>query len=272
MTRKIWLSVVILVFGLSKVFSQEVWTLNSELKITKLSDQVWIVTHSFPWDSNSLIVKASSQELVLIDTPYTDEATELMLQFIQKELKPKKITAILTGFHPDNLGGTGCLLSHRIPVYGSDRTCQMIDERWANTQKLMMSWLISPEQERYRKVYAVMNLEKPDHVFPIERGLFLKIGNLSFEVYFPGESHSPDNLTVYIKELSLLFGGCMIKSPESENLGFTGDANLAEWPVSVKKVQDKYSDVNWVIPHHGKWGDGSLLQHTLDLLKTSHHE
>jgi len=272
MTRKIWLSIVFLVFGLSHVFSQEEWTLNPDLRITKLSQQVWIVTHSFPWDSNSLIVKASGEEVVLIDTPYTDEATELMLQFIQKELKPRKITAILTGFHPDNLGGTGCLLRHRIPVYGSDRTCRMIDERWAKTQQLMMSWLMSPEQERFRKVYAVMKLKKPDHVFPIEKGLFLNRGSLSFEVYFPGESHSLDNLTVYIKELNLLFGGCMIKSAESVDLGFTGDANLAEWPVSVKKVQDKYSAVRWVIPHHGKWGDSSLLQHTLDLLKTSRHE
>jgi len=267
MLREFCLSIAFFVIGLSFVFSQNEVVLNPELKITKLSDQVWLVTHSFPWESNSLIVKASDNELVLIDTPYTNEATEQMLQFILKELKPKKITAILTGFHIDNLGGNGYLLRHQIPVYGSDRTCRLIDERSAQTQKLMLTWLQKPEQEKYRKVYAEMKFEKPDHIFEIEKGLFLKKGKLSFEVYFPGESHSPDNLTVYIKELNLLFGGCMIKSLDSPYLGFTGDANMNEWPVSVKKVQDKYPDAKWVIPHHGKWGGVALLQHTVELFK-----
>lgn len=267
MLRKIGLAVVFFVLAISFGFSQNEVALNPELKISKLSDEVWVVTHSFPWESNSLIVKASDKELVLIDTPYTDGATEQMLEFIDKEIKPKNITAVLTGFHIDNLGGTRCLIQHRIPVFGSDMTCKLIDERSVATQKQMLDWLQKPEQEKYRKAYSEMKFSKPDHIFPIEKGLLLKKGNLSFEVYFPGESHSPDNLTVYIKELNLLFGGCMIKSQESPNLGFTGDANMSEWPISVKKVQEKYTDAKWVIPHHGKWGGVALLQHTLDLFK-----
>jgi glyoxylase-like metal-dependent hydrolase (beta-lactamase superfamily II) len=259
---------VFIVFALSFGFSQNEVVLDPELKIAKLSDQVWVVIHSFPWESNSLIVNASDKELVLIDTPYTNEATEKMLEFIESEIKPKRITAVLTGFHIDNLGGTGCLLQHQIPVYGSDLTCRLIDERSAATQQQILSWLQKPEQEKYRKVYAEMKFSKPDHVFPIEKGLFLKKGKLSFEVYFPGESHSPDNLTVYIRELNLLFGGCMIKSLESPNLGFTGDANMNEWPVSVRKVQAKYTEAKWVVPHHGKWDDISLLQHTIDLFQS----
>jgi len=262
--RRLLLFLLMLLVG-CVCFAQGVTVLNSDLKINRLTDEVWVVTHSFPWESNSLIVKASDKELILIDTPYTDEATELVLQFIASEIKPKNITAILTGFHIDNLGGTGCLLQHRIPVFGSDRTCKLIDERSAATQKQMLNWLQKPEQEKYRKTYAEMKFQKPDHIFSIENGLFLKKGKLSFDVYFPGESHSPDNLTVYIKELNLLFGGCMIKSLDSPNLGFTGDANMSEWPVSVKKVQKKYSDAKWVIPHHGNWGGMDLVQHTLDL-------
>jgi len=44
---------------------------------------------------------------------------------------------------------------------------------------------------------------------------------------------------------------------------------MQEWPVSVKKVQEKYPTANLVIPHHGKWGNTSLIQHTLDLLANS---
>ena len=94
----------------------------------------------------------------------------------------------------------------------------------------------------------------------------MRIGDLDFEVFFPGESHSPDNVVVYISECCLLFGGCMIKTLSANNLGFTGDVNISEWPVSLKVIQQKYPQAKTVIPHHGMWGDMSLVQHTIDLL------
>ena len=53
--------------------------LREDLYVSKLSDTVYVVTHYFPWESNSLVVKASAQEVVLIDTPYDTSATALML-------------------------------------------------------------------------------------------------------------------------------------------------------------------------------------------------
>lgn len=240
--------------------------LSEELFITKLSETVYVVTHYFPWESNSLIVKASDKEVVLIDTPYDTSATALMLKWVENIMKPEKVTAINTGFHVDNLGGNQYLRKKGIDIYGADRTCRLIDERGEKTQQEIITWL-KPEQERIKKAYEMMVFEKPNKVFKIEEGIFLKIGNLSFDVYFPGETHSPDNLVVYIKECDLLFGGCMIKALSSENLGFTGDANISEWPNSLKVIQEKYKSAQIVIPHHGMWGDMSLIQHTIDLLE-----
>jgi hypothetical protein len=73
-------------------------------------------------------------------------------------------------------------------------------------------------------------------------------------------------VVVYINEMQMLFGGCMVKSLESKNLGFTGDANLEAWPVSMKIVQEKYANAKVIIPHHSMWGDLSLIQHTINLL------
>jgi len=47
----------------------------------------------------------------------------------------------------------------------------------------------------------------------------------------------------------LLFGGCMVKTFSANNFGFTGDANLSEWPLSLKVLQQKYPQVKRVIPH-----------------------
>jgi hypothetical protein len=50
-------------------------------------------------------------------------------------------------------------------------------------------------------------------------------------------------------------------------LGFTGNANLAQWPLSMKIIQVRYKTAQIVIPHHGFWGNMGLIQHTIDLLK-----
>lgn len=263
--KKLFILCVGLITFTNTIFAQFEMKLSDELFISKLSDTIYVVTHYFPWESNSLIVKASGKEVVLIDTPYDTSATVLMLNWINENLKPEKITAINTGFHVDNLGGNQYLREKGIDIYGADKTCTLIDRRGKHTQQQLISWL-KPEQERIKKVYEAMVFVKPNKIFKIEEGIFLKIGNLTFDVYFPGETHSPDNLVVYIKECNLLFGGCMVKALLYQNLGFTGDANIAEWPISMKKIQEKYKTARIVIPHHGMWGDMDLVQHTIDLL------
>lgn len=240
--------------------------LNDELFLSKIQQNVFVVTHYFPWESNSMVIQASENEVVLIDTPYDSTATALLLNWIQTELKPQKITAINTGYHIDNLGGNACLRAHGIDIYGSDLTCELIEQRGAATQNQIVSWL-KPHQENYKKVYETMKFVAPNKVYNISEGLSLNIGKLNLEVFFPGESHAPDNVTVYIKELNILFGGCMVKSTESKNLGFTGDANMQEWPQSIRKIDEKYPGVRIIIPHHGQWGDRTLLDHTLLLFE-----
>ncbi len=266
MKKQISLFAFIFFISSSSSYSQFEIKLNEELFLSKISDKVWVVTHYFPWESNSLIVQASDKEVVLIDTPYDTAATAFMLDWINLQLKPKKITAINTGFHIDNLGGNALLAKKGITIYGSDLTSKLIDERGSQTQKQLVSWL-KPDQEKYKAAYENMVFCKPNKTFRIEKGLKKKIGELTFDVYFPGESHSPDNVVVYMNELNLLFGGCMVKSLASKNPGFTGDANMAEWPNTVRKVLNKYTSANVVVPHHGMWGDQQLLVHTIDLLK-----
>jgi metallo-beta-lactamase class B len=265
MKNKYFLILFLLSIFTFSTYSQDKIKLNDELFISKLDKNIYVVTHSFPWASNSMIILTSNDEVILIDTPYENDATELMMNWINKELKPKKITTIITGFHIDNLGGVEYLLSQKIPVYGADLTIKMIEERGEKTRKQTLSWLLKPEQKRYYDVYASIKFEKPNHIYKIEKGLNLKIGNIKFEVYYPGPSHSPDNVVVYMPSMKLLFGGCMIKSLESKDLGFTGDADLKEWPLSVQKVKNKYKTAKIVIPHHGNWGDMELIEHTLKL-------
>lgn len=56
-----------------------------------------------------------------------------------------------------------------------------------------------------------------------------------------------------------------MKSIQSKNLGFTGDAVMSEWPNSLKRVLNRYNDALVVVPGHGEVGGLELIKHTLAL-------
>jgi len=243
--------------------------LSEYLVIEEAEKGVYVVTHSFPWPGNSLVVFLSDNEVIFVDTPYNNEATQKVVEWIKGKNGKADIIEINTGFHNDNLGGNEYLISQNIPVYGSKITAKLIEngkiyETMASAYELMkQTEKGSPE---CLEAYKTQRFEAPNHLFDIKEGLKLKTGEEIVEVYFPGESHSIDNVVVYFHRRKILFGGCMIKSLESKGPGFTGDANMEEWPKSVKKVLNKYKNARIVVPGHGNWGDTKLLKHTIDLL------
>lgn len=101
-------------------------------------------------------------------------------------------------------------------------------------------------------------------------GLDLQVGDETVEVYFPGTSHTLDNVVVFFKSRRLLYGGCMIKAIEARSPGFIADADMAAWPQSLKKVEERYPQARIVVPGHGRWGDHELTRHTIKLCEQSH--
>jgi metallo-beta-lactamase class B len=71
----------------------------------------------------------------------------------------------------------------------------------------------------------------------------------------------------WIPEKKILFGGCMVKSMRANNLGNITDADLEEWPKTVKRVKEKYSKANVVVPGHGRVGGIELIDHTISLFR-----
>ena len=84
--------------------------------------------------------------------------------------------------------------------------------------------------------------------------------------YFGG-GHSMDNITVYIPEKKILFGGCFVKPSNSKNLGNIKDAVIDDWSNSIRKLMLKYPDIKTVVPGHGDFGGQELLTHTIELIE-----
>jgi glyoxylase-like metal-dependent hydrolase (beta-lactamase superfamily II) len=260
LTAVLLFGLVIAVYGQVQVGPPD--RLSPDLEVREIRPGVFVITHSFPWPGNSLLVLGDQGEAILVDTPYTPEATALVLDWVTDELSHDVTAAINTGFHVDNLGGNRELVEREIPVAGSHRTVELIEERGAKSLQLMVDWLPGPRNRRFREYYEVFEYVPPSIALPLAGSVNLVLAGEEIQIIFPGETHSPDNTAVFFPERGLLFGGCMILAGDS--VGNTADANMATWADAVASLRQLRPDV--VVPGHGLRFDPGLIQHTIDLL------
>jgi glyoxylase-like metal-dependent hydrolase (beta-lactamase superfamily II) len=239
--------------------------LDAELEIHPVESGVWQVVHRFPGECNSLLVQCDPNHFAWVDTPCTNEATQQVYEWLQRTFPDPNLIQINTGFHHDNLAGNGYLLAQGVPCYGSDLTPKLIGECWAETVRKVLPYYQRQPDKKYRDTLLSQKLVPPNKLYPLAKGLTLNVGSETVEVYFPGASHTVDNVVVYFRRHRLLYGGCMIKARAARSPGFTGDADTAAWPYSVQKVLERYPDARLVVPGHGPCGDIDLLRHTIDL-------
>ena len=90
---------------------------------------------------------------------------------------------------------------------------------------------------------------------------------MAIQTYYPGEGHTKDNIVIWLPKQKILDGGCFVKSTDTDNIGNIADANVKQWPQSIKNVMDKFPDAEYVIPGHQGWMAKNALQHTLDVIK-----
>jgi len=244
--------------------------LSGELVVKEIIKDCFLITHSYPWPGNSLIVKLDQKDFIWIDTPYTPQATAMVLDWLYKKYGEHiSIKEINTGFHIDNLGGNQELKKRGIPIYGSTMTCKLLREKSKNTMQKFRNWLKAAEYKKYYDTYSNFIFIEPTIVFDLHREQTIECGKEKVEIYYPGPTHTYDNITVYIPSKKLLFGGCMILSQEAHKIGFAEDGNVKEWPKSLHRVMQKYKKIDIVVPGHGNAGDKSLIQHTIDIIEQS---
>ena len=273
MKRK-YLQLVLAGFWISS-FCQEpakIEIITDDLFFSEIMDSTYVIIHKFPGKCNSMFVLAGDNKGVLIDTPNETTGTKSLIDWINTKFGDLELIAINTGFHNDNLGGNEYLRSKCIRIYGAGLTARLIEEKADELKDFMLNYTSKQDDKKYFQAFSDVSFLPPTDTFSINDGLNLKINGETFSVYFPGESHTIDNVVVYLKNKNILFGGCMILSMGHKRPGYIADANLAEWPKSVEKIKDKYSDAKIVIPGHGDWGNNQLISHTIDILNKWNEE
>ena len=184
------------------------------------------------------VIAVTDHGLLLVDTPWTETETEAVLKWGETRLGRPWLGAIITHDHADRDGGIGALQRRHIPIAALDLTVAKLEKRGVHGVTTLFT----------AKAGAVQD----------PRG---------FEAFYPGPGHTSDNIVLKFRRA--LFAGCLIKAVDAPDLGFIGDADVASWPASVRRVAARYPKVT-VIPGHGQIDlEGASYQHTLDLLASS---
>jgi len=186
---------------------------------------------------NGLIVR-NTNEAIVFDTPTNDKNAEELINWIKDTLHCKINAVVPTHFHDDCLGGLKAFHEKGIPSYAYFKTIELAKEN---------------------------NFVVPENSF--RDSLILKAGNENIIVKFFGEGHSRDNVVGYFPTENILFGGCLIKELDAGK-GYLGDANLAAWSATVRKIKKEYPGVKIIVPGHGQFGNKKLLDYTINLFKT----
>ncbi|WP_231292617.1 subclass B1 metallo-beta-lactamase [Leptospira meyeri] len=213
----------------------------NHLEWVKIKETVWI-HRSFGefggqlYSANGLVV-LTNKGAVVVDTPWTESQTEALFSEIQTKFQKDILFLIVTHAHDDRMAGVSLFQNRKIPVYSTSLTAKLAKERG------------------FGKTNPILDIQTR-----------LSAGNQSVEVFFPGHGHSSDNIVVWLPESHTLFGGCLVKALDAKDLGNVKEADLNEWPNSVKRVLSRYPDAEVVVPGHGDWGKLDLLRHTIRLL------
>lgn len=214
----------------------------SGLVLSHLIDSFYIFTtfkdvNGYKFPSNGMYL-VSEDGVVLFDTPWDTTQFQPLLDSISSRHKKNVVLAIATHYHDDRTAGLEFLHQKGVKTYSSKLTFELCREH----------------KEKQAEFY-------------FENDTTFTVGNYKFETFYPGEGHTKDNIVIWFDKYKILYGGCLVKSTENNNLGNVADANIKEWKPTIKKMMKKYPKPNFVIPGHFGWNSNKGLTHTLKLLR-----
>ncbi len=237
--------------GFSQTGGSKISTIGNKIKVAddvtliKLSDKAYMhISYadvpSFGKVAGNGLLLVDDGKAFLFDTPWDNVQTEKLVTWVADSLHAKVTTFVPNHWHGDCIGGLAYLQQKGVKSYANQITIDIAKEK---------------------------GLPVPQTEF--KDSLTLKLNDIEVDCYYLGGGHATDNIVVWVPSMKILFPGCMVKDMVSTTLGNLSDADIPAWPVTIRKVIEKFPSVEIVIPGHGRSGGKELLMHTLELLTSN---
>ena len=231
--------IIIFLFSLTLIFGQAI---EPKLKISHLTGDFYIYTTFNTYEGSQIPANGmyliTNNGVVLFDTPWDTTQFQPLLDSIKLKHNKNVTICIATHWHSDRTEGLEYYKKQGIKTY----TTKLTDE-------------LSKKNYKKRAEYL------------IEKDTVFNIGQFSFETYYPGPGHTEDNIVIWFDKEKILYGGCLIKGADAENLGYLGDGNVFEYETTLRNVQKKYATPKFIIVSHHDWNNTNSLKHSIKLAR-----
>jgi metallo-beta-lactamase class B len=233
---------IICLFFLGNLYAQHS---DANLKISNLTGDFYVFTTYNYYKgtripANGMYV-VTNKGVILIDSPWDTTQFQPLLDSIKTRHGKDVSLCIATHFHEDRTGGLEYYRQKGIKTYTTVQT----DE-------------LSSKSGMKRAEYL------------IQKDTVINVGQYSFQTFYPGKGHAPDNIVIWFEKEKLLYGGCLIKSVEDNTLGNLSDASTRDYATTIRKVQLKCKRPKYIIPGHNDWTSTKSLKHTLKMAQQLH--
>lgn len=194
--------------------------------IGKLADGLWLTCFtsklsSGVWYPANGMVVAGPDGATMVDPGWNPEQGKLLLDAAASVTGGRVARGIATHYHSDRTGGIAACTAAGVPVYGNPFSVGLA-QAYGDPAPL-----------------PVKGLEKDAQPLgPVE-------------LYFPGTGHTRDNITVWHAATRTLFGGCLLKSTTSKDLGNMADGDRAAYGPTLDRLAARYPNRARIIPGHG---------------------
>lgn len=228
---------VVFIFSLNNIFAQAE---KAKVEISHLTGDFYIYTTYNTYEESKVPANGmyliTNDGVVMFDTPWDTTQFQPLLDSIKLRHNKSVVMAFATHWHSDKTAGLEYYRQQGIKTY----TTVLTDE-------------LSKKNDKKRAEFLMAK----DTVFTV--------GQYAFETYYPGQGHTEDNIVIWFKKEKVLYGGCLIKGADTENLGYLGDGNITEYASTLKRVQQKYRHPKFIIVAHSDWKNINSLKHSITM-------
>lgn len=214
----------------------------AKLEIVRLTGDFYIYTTYNTYQENRTpahgMYVVTTDGVVMFDTPWDTTQFQPLLDSIQTRHHKNVIMCFATHWHSDKTAGLEYYRQHGIKTY----TTALTDE-------------LSKKNDMKRAEFLMT------------RDTTFRVGQYTFETYYPGPGHTTDNIVIWFEKEKILYGGCLIKGAGDKTLGYLGDANTAAYATTLQNVQQKCQNAQHIIVAHSDWTNLNSLKHSIKLAK-----
>jgi metallo-beta-lactamase class B len=235
-----FIKVLVLIFSFQAGFGQSV---KPKLIISPLAENFYVFTTYNMYKGNSVSANGmylvTDSGVVMFDSPWDTTQFQPLIDSIKIKHQKAVVICIATHSHKDKTAGLEFLREVGVKTFTTRQT------------------------DAISKITGEKRAE-----FLMDKDTIFTVGQYTFQTYYPGPGHTPDNIVIWFNKEKVLYGGCLVKSVEATDLGNMADGNLKEYPATIKNLQAKFLNPNYIITGHQSWNNNTSLDHTLQLIKT----